>query len=71
MGARGLLVKIVTCDHFVLDALVVEHDGVVCVVAAELEQVLHNELLILAPPYFKPRFLQLLSCRAFDGLRVQ
>ena len=47
--ARGCVVQVMRCNHFVLYTLVVQFYGMLGVVAAEHEQVLHRELLLLAP----------------------
>ena len=44
------MVQVMRRNHFVLDTLVVQFYGMLGVVAAEHEQVLHRELLLLAPP---------------------
>ena len=43
------MVQVVRRNHFVLYALVVQFYGMLGVVAAEHEQVLYRELLLLAP----------------------
>lgn len=47
------MVQVVTGYYFVLYALVVKANCVVCVVASKLKQVLYYELLVLTPPDFQ------------------
>ena len=56
--------------YFVLNALVVEANCVICIVASELKEILNYELLVLTPSDFQPCLIKFVALFTFDCLCV-
>jgi hypothetical protein len=65
------VVQVVTGYYFVLNALIVKADCVICVVASELKEVLNYELLILTPSNFQACLIKFVAWFTFDCLRIK